>query len=133
MNLISLILTSSIFMLEFATSQRPCQTNLWSCSSGIATFDAIAFEMVNNTLIITYTKGCQTKSLSRTKNSKFELLIRYCEQFMSPVSTVFHTVESVRLPLNSKGTNTPSPEINGIQSFIWYIIWGTEVEEQNLV
>ena len=27
---------------------------------------------------------------------------------MSPVTTVFHTVESVRLSLNSKGTNTPS-------------------------
>ena len=56
MNLISLILTSSIFLLEFAISQRPCQTNLWSCSSGIATFDAIAFEMVNNTSIMTSTK-----------------------------------------------------------------------------
>ena len=31
---------------------------------------------------------------------------------MSPVSPVFHTVESVRLSLFSKGTKTPSSEIN---------------------
>ena len=29
---------------------------------------------------------------------------------MSPVSPAFHTVETVRLSLNSEGTNTPSSE-----------------------
>ena len=32
-------------------------------------------------------------------------------EYMSPVSPVFHTVEAVRLFLNSEGTNTPTPEI----------------------
>ena len=42
---------------------------------------------------------------------------------MSPVPQVFYTLEAVKLYLDSKGTNTLSPEIK--MSMLGYLVYGT--------